>query len=678
MAKRRYPIDSKEWLAELAASRRPLDIAQLQKAIDLYAENNEQREKGLGIADILLSLGLDTETLATTIVWPALQAHAITQDHIIDTLGEDSIKLLHDVHQMQSLGKLQHLAQRGHHQIENLRKMLLAMVTDVRSVLVVLAERLWQLRQAKQLEPAAQQALANETMAVYAPLANRLGVWQLKWEIEDLCLRYLHPDIYSQIARDISTRRDEREAFVHHFNQILQDRLTEAGIKHFQIMGRVKHIYSIYKKMQRKKANLKQIYDMTALRVLVDTIPDCYAVLAVLQNGWAQVPEEFDDYVSQPKQNGYQSIHTVLIGENNVFVEVQIRTQQMHQESELGVAAHWRYKEGVLQPSSYESKIALLRQIMAWQKEVAATDEAQPATQNATPAVVPAAPPTQDLFAQRVYVFTPMGDILDLPQGSTPLDFAYTVHSEVGHRCRGAKVDGHIVPLTYQLRMGQRVEILTAKHPNPSRDWMNPHLKFLKAARNRAKVMHWFRIQESQNAVPEKLVKHHHPQPELHPPIELHKPATESAPAVSVVGIDNLLTHVARCCKPLPGDAVIGYVTVNRGVTIHRRDCRNLRNMLTVEDSTHRKIEVSWGEKNANSFNEDLTLRVYDRPGLLRDITTLLAGEKINVSGLQTFKTSEAMIIDIYLTIEVHSRAQLKLALDHLQKLPNIIQLRRR
>jgi GTP pyrophosphokinase len=714
MSKRRYPIHPQEWLDHLAELRGVDNIVPLKIAMGLYNESlAAQLEKGLGIADILLSLGLDTETLAATLAYPALQSKEIHLDSITDLLGESSSRLLHDVLQMQSLEKLQYLEQRSSHQIENLRKMLLAMVTDVRAVLVVLAERLWQLRQAKQLSKQEQELLANETLAVFAPLANRLGIWQLKWEIEDLCLRCLHPDSYMQIAKGISARRDDREAYIERFMVFLSNILEEAGIRQFQVTGRVKHIYSIYRKMQRKSAHLEQIYDMSALRVLVQNVQDCYAVLSILQNHWQQIPEEFDDYISHPKPNGYRSIHTVVIGPHHHNVEIQIRTYQMHQESELGVAAHWRYKEGVLQTSHYEAKIALLRQIMAWQKEVIGSDHVK-SDQSA-----------RDLFADRIYVFTPTGDIVDLPKGATPLDFAYHIHSEVGHRCRGAKVDGNIVPLTYPLQMGERIEILTAKQANPSRDWLSPHLGFLKTARARAKVQHWFRVKDSiQHAILgrellEKELKKaglnekidlntiankcnykteddllaglgagdirfsqilHHLQPAAPPaalPMIEGRESEGYSPHVQIPGINNLMTHIARCCKPLPGDAIVGYVTRNRGVSIHRHNCNNMMQMATM-DNTKRMIEVSWGEKKKGHYPADLFVRVFDRPGMLRDVAALLAGEKINVLGIQTQKVGDSSGMDIYITIEIENRQQLKTAIDHLKNIPNVVDAHRR
>ncbi len=572
--------------------------------------------------------------------------------------------------QMQSLGKLQQLRNPHQQQIENLRKLLLAMVTDVRSILIVLAERLWQLYQIKNSDPQTQRQLAEETFTVYAPLANRIGVWQLKWEIEDLCLRYLQPDVYKTTAKWLASRRDERETYIERAIKILSDTLEKAGIKKFHVSGRVKHIYSIYCKMKRKNVDIEHIYDISALRVLVESIDDCYNVLGVLHNQWQLVPEEFDDYINHPKPNGYKSIHTVIIGPEQRYIEVQIRTNKMHQESELGVAAHWRYKEGVLHTSSYEAKIALLRQILAWQNEVV-----NPATGSKQEI------PAHDLLADTVYVFTPTGDIVDLPKGSTPLDFAYTIHSEVGHRCRGAKVDGKMVSLTYTLQTGERVEILTAKTAQPSRDWLNPHSGYLKSPRARAKVAHYFRVKDSAAqaaAVLQQPEPPPQPQPSLDVPMipETHAhPHGQDVPEIQMLGIGNLLTHIANCCKPLPGDPIIGYITRNRGVSVHRQDCSNISHM----EHGGRIMEIDWNKQTRSQFYPaDLYLRIIDRTGLLRDITTMLAGEKINIIGLQTQKASESDEVDLYLTIEIANRTQLSHALNVLEKIPSVLEVRRR
>lgn len=712
-----YANNSEKWLSHVGKQRDQTDIALLTNAIQLCEGLSPALlERGLHIADILFNLGLDSETLAAAIVFPSVQAEEINLDQITETLGESSSKMLNDVLQMQSLGKLQQLKMRGNNQIENLRKMLLSMVTDVRAVLIVLAERLWRLHEAKTQEQSEQKKLAQETLDVFAPLANRLGIWQLKWEIEDMCFRYLQPEAYAQVAKWLASRRQEREEYIERLIKVVTEMLNEAHIKDFQMSGRVKHIYSIYNKMRRKGSSFDEIYDISALRVLVHTIDDCYAVLSILQDEWPHVPKEFDDYISQPKPNGYRSIHTVVQGPDNHFVEVQIRTYQMHQESELGMAAHWQYKEGVLQTSTYEAKIALLRQIMAWQKEIVVSDEAKKEQA------------FQDLFADRIYVFTPTGDIIDLPQGATPLDFAYHIHSEVGHRCRGAKIDGKLVPLTYQLQTGERVEILTAKQANPGRDWLNPHLGYLKTARARAKAQHWFRMRDSEQnilsgremlekelkkmGITEKpdlkpiAEKFHYKNDndllaalalgdmrmaqiihQIRPPVVVnHQPATTVAKAehpasaeVQILGINNLLTQNARCCKPLPGDSIIGYITRNRGISIHRRTCKNI--LQVTEENKKRLIEVNWGEKHkepTGNYPVDLQLHVYDRAGVLRDITTVLAGEKINVLGLQTQRYAHSVEAEIFLTIEISSREQLQKAIELLQHVPNVLEARRR
>lgn len=669
-----YANSPLSWIEKIKNERGDKHIATLQNAINFYSpEQSVLLEKGIDIADILYNMGLDNESLAASVLYPLVQDQEVDLDTITDYFGISNRKLLQDALQMRSLGKLQDLQSRGQHQVENLRKMLLAMVTDVRAVLIILAERLWQLRQLKSQPESEQQKIAQETMDIFAPLANRLGVWHLKWEMEDLCLRYLQPEQYASIAKWLASKREEREAYIKRMIVILEDMLKHAQIKNFTVMGRVKHIYSIYKKMLRKNAKIEQIYDISALRVLVNSIDDCYSVLGLIQNTYEQVPEEFDDYISQPKPNGYQSIHTVILGPENRHNEIQIRTYEMHDQSELGVAAHWRYKEGVLQPSSYENKIALLRQIMAWQKEIT-HDLEEKQTQEK---------PVADLLSDRVYVFTPLGDIMDLPQGATPLDFAYHVHSELGHRCRGAKVNGHIVQLTYQLKTGERVEVITAKEAHPSRDWLNPNYGYLATPRARAKAAHWFRVRDSmqpqsaeqhKEAAPKEHVKSLEPLAPVAPSVKSIAPSVKG---IQISGVDNVLTKMARCCKPLPGDPIVGYITQNRGISIHRKDCNNLSNLTRNNDG--RMVEVAWGGRHQASYPVDLQLITYDRAGLLRDITTMLASEKINLIGLNTTQTGaniqEAVI---YLTLEIDSVEQLKKAIDFLTKIPNVLEVRRR
>lgn len=699
-----------EWLSIVAASRPQQDIALLQSALNLYdVKILPSLEKALGIADILFHLGLDAESLTSALLYPALQSGEINLDTITETFGLSCSKQLRDALQMQSLGKFQQVEQRKAHQTENLRKMILAMVTDVRAVLIILAERLWQLRLAKSLNPTEQKKLAHETLEVYAPLANRLGVWQIKWEMEDLCLRYIEPETYTKIAKSLVTRRAEREAYIKKFIDVLTQELKLASLSHFEISGRVKHIYSIYNKMMRKKSEFREIYDITAVRVLVDSIDACYTVLSILQNNYEQIPHEFDDYISQPKPNGYRSIHSVVIGPEDRNVEVQVRTFEMHNEAELGVASHWRYKEGILQTSDYEAKIALLRQVMAWQKEISHTETK----------------PVHDIFADRVYVFTPTGEIVDLAKTATPLDFAYHIHSEVGHRCRGAKVDNKIVPLTYQLQTGQRVEILTAKQSKPSRDWLNPHLGFLNTQRARAKLAHWFREIDSANNIPigREILDRELKKAGITGKVDLEAfaakltyktaddvlaalgagdiraaqiihfarpggvPQATSVPLMKdhavmrdphkkIMGINNLLTKAAQCCKPLPGDKVIGYITKNRGVSVHRRDCANIQNVN--EQNKPRFIEIDWDNQGNNNYSVDLQLRVYYHIDVLRDITNILSGEKINVLGLQTMQEPHQPTALLYLTIDINSVTQLNHAISLMKRIDNVIEVKRR
>jgi len=661
MVTRHTHTDPETWLAHVETKRGEKALPLLRKATHLLTP--DFIGEGLGIAHILLELGLDNEGLSAAIVYPMLKSHEIHLDAVTDHLGESNAKLLRDAIQMGALGKLQNLDDRQSHQLENIRKMLLAMVADVRAVLIILAERLWLLRKAKNLSKPEQEKFSRETMDVYAPLANRLGVGHLKWEMEDLCFRYLKPDIYQQIAKWLDSRREEREQYIQTVMDELKSALIKVHIKSFEITGRVKHIYSIYRKMQRKNSTLDEIYDISAVRILVPDIEDCYAALGIVHSMWVQIPTEFDDYIMHPKPNSYRSIHTAVKGPENRTVEVQIRTIQMHQESELGVAAHWRYKEGGVQKSDYEAKIAWLRQVMEWQKEIASGNEKKEKEA-----------PAKDLFADRVYVFTPTGDIVDLPQGSTPLDFAYHIHSEVGHRCRGAKIDGSIVPLTYHLQTGERVEILTAKQPNPSRDWLNPHSGYLKSPRAKAKVLHWFKALDDLQEAEKPKEKKEIATPAVITPESpvIKKPASsqKSRQDIQILGVGHLLTQIARCCKPLPGEPIIGYITLGKGVSIHRKSCNNMIHI--TESNKNRLIEVDWGEKTSDIYPVDIKIEAYDRHGLLRDITAYFASEKINVLGIQTYTEKNSHEAHIQLTLEITALEQLNQILSRLKQIPNI------
>ncbi len=595
-------------------------------------------------------------------------------------------------------------------QSEALRKMLLAVVSDARLVVARIAEQLYRLRQAKTATAEQQRALAIETQEIYAPLANRLGIWQLKWELEDLAFRFLDPDTYKQIAGALNEKRVEREEFIADVTATLQEALWNNGI-HAQISGRPKHIYSIWRKMQRKNKRLEQIFDVRAVRVLVEDVSQCYAALGIVHNIWAYLPGEFDDYIANPKDNGYQSLHTALIGPEGQTVEVQIRSHDMHRHAELGVAAHWRYKEGGASKAAFEKKIRLLRHLLE---------------------------PTEsggdlldqirgDVFEDRVYAVSPKGDVVEMPAQATPLDFAYHVHTQVGHRCRGAKVNGRIVPLTYHVQNGDKIEIITGKHPQPSRDWLSPQLGYLAATRSRTKVRNWFRQRDrdqnkrhgreilerelsrlnvrdiatdtiakqlklkdtesmcialgasdiTSSAVASALQNLR--KDESTPVIRQRrqKPRKETAAgAVAISGIGDLLYNFARCCRPVPPEEIAGYITLGRGVSIHRQDCGNFLSLQARH--AERVIEVSWGGSADAVYPAELSLQAFDRHGLLRDISTVMADEKVGVDSVQTKTDKRTMQVEMTLAISIPGLPTLSRVISRLEQLPNVTSVRRR
>ncbi|WP_069268190.1 RelA/SpoT family protein [Paraburkholderia nodosa] len=599
-------------------------------------------------------------------------------------------------------------------QVESLRKMLLAFAQDIRVVLIRLASRLQSLRfyAAAKIKPAPE--IAHETLEIYAPLANRLGIWQLKWELEDLAFRFQEPDTYKRIAKLLDEKRVERESYVSEAIARLQSELAAAHIQ-AEVSGRPKHIYSIWKKMRGKEIDFSELYDVRAFRVIVPDIKDCYTVLGIVHNLWQPVPREFDDYISRPKPNGYRSLHTVVIGDDGRAFEVQIRTHEMHQFAEYGVAAHWRYKEAGAKgyggqfsaSSSYDEKIAWLRQLLAWKDDV--SDGRQPWEQlrQAT------------LDDDHIYVLTPQARVIALPQGATPLDFAYHLHSELGHRCRGARVDGAMVPLNTQLRNGQTVEIVSVKEGGPSRDWLNPQLGYLQSPRARQKVRAWFNAIEAQEniangrAMVEKTLQregrtsvsldqlaaklgfkspddlfsvvgkeefslrnvehalHDAPaaEPEEETPEQLTKRASGANVAhggssgVLVVGVDALLTQLARCCRPAPPDAISGFVTRGKGMSIHRSDCPTFRRMAAR--APERVLHTTWsadvmGGRGQSVYPVDISIEATDRQGLLRDISEVFAREKMNVIGVKTQSRRNAAYMQF--TVEVSSSAQIQRA----------------
>ena len=672
------------WLADVAGHLAPADREALGRALDLVAPlYGDKRlpsgegllEHALDTAGLLSELRLDQEALGAALLF---HCHGVAPEHaakVRAVFGSTIADLVDGVVRMGAIGalsgrpqeKLRPEEQGG--QLEALRKMLLAMVQDVRVVLIRLADHGQTLRYAVRLDDShSRREIARLTRDVYAPLANRLGVWQLKWEMEDLAFRILEPEAYLRIARLLDEKRGDRERYLENVIALLKGELTRAGIP-AEVTGRPKHFYSIAQKMKRKGYDFEAVYDVRAVRVLVDEVKDCYAALGLVHNLWSPIPKEFDDYIARPKSNQYRSLHTAVSGPEGKAVEVQIRTHEMHQASELGVAAHWRYKEGRRGDRGYDEKIAWLRQILEWKDQIG--DAGDLAEQFRT-----------GLFDDTIYVLTPQGRVIDLPKGATPIDFAYHVHTELGHRCRGAKVDGAMVPLSTLLANGQQVEILAAKQGGPSRDWLNPALGYVASHGARSKVRQWFNRQNLETAVAqgravvekdlqrlgmtslnlEKLaaqlgfdkvaeflaevgrgeVGHRQlqnaiaaldprstpvlPQEEREPlPVRKARAAPDRG-SILIVGVDRLLTAPAKCCKPAPPDAIVGFVTRGRGVTIHRAGCRNVARL-----AAERVVAAAWGESAGATYPVEVEVYAADRAGLRRDIAEVLAREGIGI-----------------------------------------------
>ncbi len=599
-------------------------------------------------------------------------------------------------------------------QAETLRKMLLAVVSDPRLILARLAEQLIALRHARDLAPEPRKRLAAETRAIFAPLANRLGIWQIKWELEDLAFRYLEPTAYRHIAAALNERRTDRERYIESFCAELGAALAKAGIV-AEVYGRPKHMYSIHRKMQRKQLEFEQLFDVRAVRVIVGTIPDCYAALGVVHGMWRYIPGEFDDYIATPKGNLYRSIHTAVIGPEGKSVEVQIRTREMHEHAELGVAAHWTYKEGGAADAHYQRKIEAVRRLLEpMGADGSAEEEREFLEQVST-----------ELFQDRVYALTPKGEVIDLPHGATPLDYAYTVHTSLGHRCRGAKVNGRIVPLTQPLANGEIVEIITAKQEAPSRDWLAPELGYLASARNRTKVRAWFRkldandnraagrtIAERELArlgvsgaqLPELLpavgahdVEHFHQllgegeitvaqlthaverlfvQPKAPPATSTARPPlARGGSPVEIEGVGDLPVTLARCCAPLRPQPIVGYVTIGRGVTIHRRGCPSFTRMRSIRPE--RVLQVEWSSSQPDALPVRIAVHAYDRRGLVRDLTDVLAIERLNIQDMTTTTDRPSGTADVLLTVAIGDDAQLKRLLKRLGAVANVVSVRR-
>ncbi|MDQ9093134.1 GTP diphosphokinase [Pseudoalteromonas haloplanktis] len=684
----------------------------LTKANALCAElhNHQQQNIAMEMVEILVEMNLDADTLATAYITPCFLADLIDIEKVTDVMGNHVATLLTGVAQMATISTLAHQGT-GTVQVDNIRRMLLAMVEDVRAVVIKLAEQVCHLRDVKNASEEERVIAAKETADIFAPLANRLGIGQLKWELEDLAFRYLHPDVYKNIAKQLDDKRLGREAYMVDMVEQVKSKLAQAGIKG-EVYGRPKHIYSIYKKMAQKNYEFDQLFDIRAMRIVVDELQDCYGALGIVHTNWRHLNKEFDDYIATPKQNGYQSIHTVVFGPEGKTVEIQIRTHAMHQDAELGVAAHWMYKEGALpgRGSGYEQKISWLRKLLQWQEEVVDGSDLADELKN-------------QVVEDRVYVFTPRGDIFDLPLGATPLDFAYYIHSNVGHRCIGAKIFGKIVPFTHQLHTGDQVEILTQKQPNPSRDWLNPSLGYIKSSRARAKIHHWFKqldrdknLSAGKEILDNELQKldltYKHLEPAIsrynfkelddlmvaigagdvrlnqllnfitdrsddEPVIRFKNPTKTSGDKNGIVvdGVGSLMSHVAKCCRPVPGEQIIGYITQGRGIGVHRVDCDSFSNLKAQHPE--RVIAVSWSDEINGSYALAIKIEASDRPGLIRDISSVLANEKVNVLNMNMETVDDRQLALFTMQVEVHDLSSTNRLLSKLDQIEGVHEAKR-
>ncbi len=691
----------------------PDEINTIQEALTLF-NDNEKQSAAQELSEILASIHVDTETIIAAIIFssssPGKEQTAITQHFTqsIHQLYSETVKLINE--ESNWIEKLRHdsIDYRNKDKLstESYHMMLLSMMKDLRVVFILLAHQLLQMRHLKHKSEEQQKTIAFETKNIFAPLANKLGIGQLKWEMEDWSFRYLEPSEYKRIASALEERRVNREDYINNVVTSLENILSHANIS-AEVYGRPKHIYSIWKKMRNKDLNFDELYDVRAIRVLVHDIASCYAVLSAVHSHWPYIPGEYDDYIAAPKKNNYQSLHTAVKGPEEKVIEIQIRTHQMHEFAERGVAAHWRYKEGSKQNEALDEKIESLRLMLQEgipKKEKDAFSRPLENTDN-------------------IYILTPAGDVIELPAGSTALDFAYYIHSELGHRCRGAKIKDQMISLTTPLQSGQQVEIITTKEAKPSRDWLQPHSGYLKSNRAKAKVRHWFKRQFKEediisgktglyreldknevtlinwdNIIKKFNFKHlddlyaaigrgelgvhqianivrEQTQPEntLEPPKEYER-RTTSVPKsdnITVQGVGDLLSHLARCCKPMPADNIIGYVTRGRGISIHRKDCPNF--LQLNKQNPERIIDVNWGKNENFSYEIDVEIIAMDRSGLLRDVSSLLASENVNVLAANTHTNKKNHEVRMRLTLKINQGKQLKNALVKLNQLQSVL-----
>jgi GTP pyrophosphokinase len=680
------------------------------------------------VAQILSELRVPPEVLAAGLLHDTVEDTTVTLKDIRNDFGDIVASLVDGVTKLTNLPRVsrddQHaekdgsengevqaaapasLGRKADMASETLRKTFLAMGDDVRVVLIKLADRLHNMRTLSHMPEDKRNRIARQTLDIFAPLANRLGIWQIKWELEDLAFRYVNPQKYKEIAEQLAERRPDREAQIEAIEERLRALFETNDIK-IEISGRPKHIYSIYKKMQDKGKAFEAVRDVRAVRLIVPDIAACYTALGLIHTNWRPIPNEFDDYIAAPKDNFYQSLHTAVIWDDGKPLEVQIRTSEMHQNAEYGIAAHWRYKEGTKRDKSYEQRINWLRNMMEWRSDVSDATEFVESMRS-------------DVFKDRVYVFTPRGDIIDLPAGSTPIDFAYHVHTDIGHRCRGGKVNGKLVPLYHELKTGDQVEILTAKRGGPSRDWLNSNLGLVKTQRAKSKIRQWFKEENyQQNLSQGRLLLERELQRLGIPEVNFEKmardlgfkspdemfvdlgtgdlsvskvikeiseteenadlltdnvptPSTTTTEAVNIVGLKGLLTTMGRCCNPAPGDQIIGYITRGRGATIHRQDCPNILR-LRLNDR-ERIVRVDWGQQ-VRTFPVPIRIKAYDRQGLMSDVTNLLNDEDVNIADVKV--TVNRSLAELRLIVEVQDISQLSKVLTKLENVPNVMEAHR-
>jgi len=676
------------------------------------------------VARVLAELHMDCDTLVASLLHDVVEDTDFDLDYIDTHFGPTVATLVDGV---TKLKRIKQLSTSGKNisdtKAESLRKMFLAMVDDVRIVLIKLADRQHNMRTLKGQDSGKRERIARETLDIFAPLANRLGIWQIKWELEDLSFRYINPNAYKRLAKAVQQKRAAREEWVEEIITTLQENLQKQGIK-ATVTGRPKHIYSIWRKMNRKDVAFDQIYDVHGFRIMVEDITQCYAALGVVHGLWRPIHGEFDDYIANPKDNMYRSLHTAVHSrtddpnKDGHPMEIQIRTHEMHEFAELGIAAHWRYKEQTKFDQSLENKIQWLRSLMDWGQEVSDPDEFVNTMKS-------------DVFQDRVYVFSPQGEVFDLPAGATPIDFAYSVHTELGHRCRGAKVDGRIMPLDYKLKTGEQVHVLPAKRGGPSRDWLNPNLEYVKTQRAKSKIRVWLRQQNrdenivigrrllekemkrltvtskfdviaelfsyekvddffiaigcgtinSQQIAKRIIEDERQSQTGTELEITIDGSSVDTGPrtttgSLQVQGLDGLLTHLGRCCNPLPGDEIMGYVTRGRGVTVHRKDCSNAAATKRRGRDTQ-FLDVQWKKALDQTYPVKIQIHAYDRAGLINDVTNVVRNEKINILNFEAITGQENNLASIKATLEIVDVVHLTRILTKVDQLPNVVDVHR-